>query len=553
MTTKALPILCAALTLVLVGPARAASLTEVPHPNPKMPGFSEPNALPPELVNAVVAQGSVRVENPSSFTLPDGGVVNTSYYGYQDNGPFLPLPGTNVEAQKTEPDKNTYLVLEHQKGADPSYDYGNHFIFQGHEVSISGASYITRVNLDADIDHRVTIMASTLVDGRPVPNIDGSTWNPFAGRLLFTSEGGASGGVYQATLDYPSRVEDMAGVFGRGGYEGIQTDGQGNTWIVEDSGGANGTVNNFAKAPNSFIYRFVPQHRSDLSKGKLQVLQVISLRTGLPIVFHPGAADADILSDDTKDLNTYGKVFDTKWVTIHDTAVDGTAAYNANALAKTKGGTPFKRPENGQFRPGSDFSEFYFTATGDTDARTQAGSAFGGFGGIYQLSQRCSDDSGKLRLFYQGNLQHTGFDNIAFWDKSHLVVVEDRGDTLHTQGNALDQMWLLDVRKNFADPKNQPKRIMAEGRDASATIDSSLLGSPGFQNEGDNEITGIHVSNGDPGPRGLLGASLPTPFRNGWRVFWTQQHGDNVLWEILPTNPDAWQRGGWGGGDPDDD
>jgi hypothetical protein len=62
------------------------------------------------------------------------------------------------------------------------------------------------------------------------------------------------------------------------------------------------------------------------------------------------------------------------------------------------------------------------------------------------------------------------------------------------------------------------------------------------------------LSNGDPGPRGLLGAALPSPFRNGWRVFWTQQHGDNVLWEILPTNPEAWQRGGgWGGVGWDDD
>ena len=44
-------------------------------------------------------------------------------------------------------------------------------------------------------------------------------------------------------------------------------------------------------------------------------------------------------------------------------------------------------------------------------------------------------------------------------------------------------------------------RLIAEGRDASATIDSALLaaGTPGYQNDGDNEITGFHVSNGDPG------------------------------------------------------
>ena len=84
-------------------------------------------------------------------------------------------------------------------------------------------------------------------------------------------------------------------------------------------------------------------------------------------------------------------------------------------------------------------------------------------------------------------------------------------------------------------------RFLAEGRDASATIDSGLLGSPGFQNEGDNEITGIHASDGDPTARGILGAKVPRlfSFTDGrstqrWRLFYTAQHGDNVTWEILP-------------------
>ena len=58
-------------------------------------------------------------------------------------------------------------------------------------------------------------------------------------------------------------------------------------------------------------------------------------------------------------------------------------------------------------------------------------------------------------------------------------------------------------------------------------------------NEGDNEITGLHVSNGDPGVTGLLGASIPRPFNAGWRVFYTQQRGDNVTYEILPANDDC--------------
>jgi hypothetical protein len=90
-------------------------------------------------------------------------------------------------------------------------------------------------------------------------------------------------------------------------------------------------------------------------------------------------------------------------------------------------------------------------------------------------------------------------------------------------------------------------RFIAEGRDASATVDSALLDAdaPGFTNDGDNELTGIHTSDGDPTVGGILGAKDPEPFatddRDGhgrgrglvWRVFFTQQHGDNHTWELV--------------------
>jgi hypothetical protein len=57
----------------------------------------------------------------------------------------------------------------------------------------------------------------------------------------------------------------------------------------------------------------------------------------------------------------------------------------------------------------------------------------------------------------------------------------------------------------------------------------------GFQNEGDNEITGWHLSDGDSGVGGLLGAKDPVPFKAGWRLFYTGQHGNNITYEILPS------------------
>ena len=101
----------------------------------------------------------------------------------------------------------------------------------------------------------------------------------------------------------------------------------------------------------------------------------------------------------------------------------------------------------------------------------------------------------------------------------------------------LDRRRLLDVLADDSNSTDVPFRLFALGRDASATIDSALLaGAPvnGFQNDGDNEITGIHVSDGNPRIQGILGAQEPHPFNGGWRVFYTQQHGDNVTYEILP-------------------
>ena len=251
---------------------------------------------------------------------------------------------------------------------------------------------------------------------------------------------------------------------------------------------------------------------------------------GKPIEFQTVTA----LTQDMKDLHTYGTVFDTKWVTIRDNAVDGFGVFSANQLAKDKHATPFKRPENGVFRPGSSFREFFFTETGDTSATSTAIPDHGGLGGIMKLTQSSpSADTGRLTLFVKGDLEHTAFDNIAFWGEHRLAVVEDRGEGLHTAGNALDSGWLYDTRKNYADSSNKPIRIIAQGRDPSATIDAALLGSTGFVNDGDNEITGIHVSDGDPHHGGILGAKIPRPFKDGWRVFYTQQHGDNVTYEII--------------------
>ena len=520
----------AAIGVAVAIASPATDLAGVTSANTKSQGYAPASVLSPELAQIVVAQGSTKVENPSAAI---------SYYGYDNNllksagQPVMVASSAtgNQEAKKTEPDKNTYLVFDKSlPGADSTYDYGKSFLFQGHETGIPG--YITRINLDADAAHRVTVLATQDSNGNAIADIDGSTWDPFAQRLLFTTEN-ASAPTYSATPGYPSQVVDVSGALGRGGYEGIQDDEDGNIWIVEDIGGANKPATT-AKIPNSFVYRYVPAAPGDLAHGRLQVLQVLNA-SHTPIT---KASQLPVMSPDQVALHTYGQSFDTRWVTIHDTTVDGTAPFNANTAATAHDGTPFKRPENGLFRPDGKFTQFFFDETGDTNSAPTAveNNCCGGWTGVFKLTQ--SDPSaatGKLTLFYKGDMAHAGFDNVAFFSRDLITFVEDAGDGLHTSRNALDSGFILDVTKDYSNPANVPLRWLAEGRDASATLDADNGGFGPIANEGDNEITGIHVSEGNTGKDGILGAKEPHPFEpdGNWRVFYTQQHGDNPTYEVI--------------------
>jgi secreted PhoX family phosphatase len=512
-------------TTVAASPPDGPALTNVPNANTKSTGYAPPDVLSAQLQQTIVAQGATKVENPSAAI---------SYYGYDNDllnqtGDPVMVPGGGFasEAHKTEPDKNTYLVFKDGlSGADPSYNYGTHFLFQGHETGAPG--YITRINLDADAAHRVIVLATKDSTGANIADIDGSTWDPWAKRLLFTTENSGAP-TYAATPGYPSTVTDVSGALGRGGYEGIQNDSAGNIWIVEDSGGSNkpGTV---AKRPNSFVYRYVPQTPGDLAHGKLEALQVVN-QAGDPITFE---SQAPLNSPDQVALHTYGLSFKTRWVVVHDTAVQGNSPFSANDAAKAAHATPFKRPENGQFRPGSKFTEFYFDETGDTNA-TSVENPIGGWGSIFKFARPNVDaDTGTLTLFYKANESTAGFDNVTFLSRDAVTFVQDAGDTLHTQSGTLDSGYVFDVGTDYSNPANQPLRWLAEGRDPSATLDSS---GGGFgKNEGDNEITGVHVSDGDPSVDGILGAKVPELFSNKkWRWFYTQQHGDNFTWEVTTT------------------
>jgi hypothetical protein len=515
-------------------PPHEPDLTSVGSANTRSAGYAPSSKFAVELDGQVVAQGATPLENPTSLT---------GFYGYQNDvvsagdptkPQMVPTQGVATEAQKTEPDENAYLSFRNAlHGPDPDYYYGKRFLYQGHEAaaSVNGVrqGYITRINLDADPAHRVTLLATRDSSGAPINTIDGVGWDPWAQKLIFTTEN-ANAPTYAATPDFPSTVSDVSGALGRGGYEGVSVDSEGNVMILEDIGGASkqGTT---ARIPNSFLFRYVPESPGDLAHGKLQVLQVLNNVNHQPIT---QATQTPLHSADQVALHVYGSSFDANWVTIHDTAVDGNAPFNANTLAKAEDGTPFKRPENGRFRPGVGFREFYFDETGDTNATSPENADEGGWCSIFKLGQsRPGASSERLSIFYRCDGTRAGFDNTAFLSHDLITFVEDAGDTLHGQRNALDSGWVLDVTQDYSDPSNQPVRWLAEGRDPSATTDSAAGGFG--KNDGDNEITGTEVSNGDPTVHGILGAKSPHLFQDKeWRFFYTEQHGDNHTYEVIP-------------------
>jgi hypothetical protein len=449
-----------------------------------------------------VVDGNFALENPTGAY---------TKYGFLSDGTL------------TEPDENTYLAFSSNPGGPTQgYNYGTHFVFQGHENG-GGRAYITRVNLDVtDPAHKVTLLTTPdpVTGLTNFSSIDGSTYDPFTNTLLFAQEAGTNGGVIQVTTSWPPVVNTLYGILGRGGYEGIHPDDLGNLLIIEDVGGTSVNVDpndpnspKVARQPNSFVYRFIPYDASDLSAGgKLQALRVFI--AGTPIVFGNNAS-ADVFSPAQLALHTPGTSYPVDWVTVHDTAVDGFASFGANALAKSKGATPFKRPENAQFLPGSGFQTFFFDPTGDTnaDAGTPALAARGSWGSIFRVDLASDRNTGTISMVVLGDANHASFDNLTFADDHTLLAAEDRGDTLHVQLNKLDSVWAF-----ATDGSAAPRRFVALGRDSV----SLKVGE-------DNEPTGLHVSAG-----GTSAADLPGTLNNlaNSRAFLTRQHGTNQLWEI---------------------
>ena len=206
----------------------------------------------------------------------DGAQDPVGWYGYNNDAPspddaalpqMVATPARRTRRRRPSPTRTPTSSSRGQTGADPTYDYGTHFLFQGHEVGglVDGAErYITRINLDADAAHRVTLLATTDSTGaadRRDRRLDlGSVG---AAAAVHDGERAApdvrgDGRAIPSTVDRRlrrARPRRLRGHPGRLRRQHLDRRGH------RRRRASQGTT---AKRPNSFVYRYVPRQPGDL-------------------------------------------------------------------------------------------------------------------------------------------------------------------------------------------------------------------------------------------------------------------------------------------------
>ena len=207
-------------------------------------------------------------------------------------------------------------------------------------------------------------------------------------------------------------------------------------------------------------------------------------------------------------------------------------------LAKAAHATPFKRPENGLFRPGSRFGEFYFDETGDTDATSPENGDRGRLDVDLQAhAANPSSDHGQLTLFYKGDQAHAGFDNVAFLSEDNDHVRRGRGR--HAALAAQRARFGLRVRRH-AELREPGEPAGALARRGSRPVGDARLGQRRVRQERGRQRDHRHRT--CPTATRASAASSARRCRRArrpasWRWFYTQQHGDNPTYEVVPAKP----------------
>ena len=309
------------------------------------------------------------------------------------------------------------------------------------------------------------------------------------------------------TLRSPT-VTDVSGALGRGGYEGIQDDSDGNIWIVEDIGGAD--QDGHARRSGRTASSTATCRRTRATCERQAPGAPGAERGGHPITFESQAA---LNAPDQVALRTYGRTFNTRWVTIHDTAVDGNDAVQRQHAREDRARHTVQAPgERRSSGPGDELQGVLLRRDGRHDRnepreRRPGRRGGGGWLDLQARPERPVVGHRQALALLQGNESVAGLDNVTFISHDQIAFVEDAGDTLHTPAEGTR----LRLRLRRDDGLLNPARSRCGSSPRAATRRRrSTPANGGFgKNEGDNEITGIHVSDGDPDVGGILGAKIP--------------------------------------------
>ena len=255
---------------------------------PKATGMAAPNVLSRQLSETERGAGLHPAGEPVRRR-------RVAYYGYlADGSPMLPVDLASPTRGPEDRARQEHLP----RAAWPArrrrrYDYGTHFLYQGHEVGPRG--YITRINLDADAAHRVTLLRrrrSRPPTCRPAtcPLSTGPPGTRSRSTLLFTAEGNgtSTGGVWEATPGYPVDRRRRLGLSrprrlrGRPGGLATATSGSSRTSAASGTASRPPTTGQAAQQLRLPVRARDP---ADLEAGgRLQVLQVDGT-DGNPVTF----------------------------------------------------------------------------------------------------------------------------------------------------------------------------------------------------------------------------------------------------------------------------
>jgi len=192
-------------------------------------------------------------------------------YNSEDTDPTFDPDGKNVNGEGYV---NTFYNDWHDMNTvNESGPHTGRFLFRTHEVrGVAPGGAVSMVDLKTGSATTIILGAHSSNPNRPYDALDGIRWTPW-GTMLFAEETTA-GRLFEVVFTYDENgIPNQASVYdrpavGRVAHEGIDIDGEGNIYIVDEFRGQR-------DGEGGGIYKFVPDSFGDLSTGNLYVLKAV--------------------------------------------------------------------------------------------------------------------------------------------------------------------------------------------------------------------------------------------------------------------------------------